>query len=85
MVRCTRDNSRMNKNTIHPAVEIHVDWVKQVLDRGIEHGWPALQQAVKNLDDGQARGLLFITLTSMMLDRQKARKIVENWRAAPLN
>jgi hypothetical protein len=75
----------MNENTIHPTVEIHVDWVEQVLEHGIEHGWPALQQAVKNLDDDQARSLLFVALTSMMLDRQKARKIVENWRTAPFN
>jgi hypothetical protein len=72
-------------NDIHPAVEDNVSWVEQALDQGLEHGWPALQQAVKNLDDGQARGLLFITLTAMLLDRQKAKKIVENWRTAPFN
>jgi hypothetical protein len=72
-------------NDIHPAVEDNVSWVEQALDQGLVHGWPALQQAVKNLDDGQARGLLFITLTAMLLDRQKAKKIVENWRTAPFN
>jgi hypothetical protein len=77
--------NHMNENTIHPAVEDHVRWVEQALERGMEHGWSALQQAVKDLDDEQARGLLFVALTALMLDRQKAKKIVENWRTAPFN
>ena len=70
---------------LDPIIEDHISWVEQVLARGIQHGWPELQRAVKDLDDEQARGLLFITLTSMMLDRQKVVALVENWRTAPLN